>query len=205
MLPFTEQSWEKLIRTMTEVVCSCKANNVAPPQKLIIGADAEQAEPIAGNHSRNEREDATHLPSSPLTLRASLFPGNCVEVFESCDVFFLPLAADALWLSFSVCRDIREHAWLLQWCRKEFLFVEHTRQIEPSKCDTMGPSRHRQTKKETSTWMHFQRVQHKDQKYTQPTHGPKRQHAFLSHFLSNMLFHRRILTYCLFTNSHRSN
>ena len=41
---------------------------------------------IAGNHSTDEGETASPSSSYPLTLRASLFPGNHVEVSESYDV-----------------------------------------------------------------------------------------------------------------------
>lgn len=51
-----------------------------------VSSASNTLKPIAGNHRRNEGEDASPTSSYPLTLRASLFPGNHVEVLESYDV-----------------------------------------------------------------------------------------------------------------------
>lgn len=116
------------------------------------------------------------LPSSP---QGFIVPR------ESCGGVGVPRCAKCLsffffflWLQihcdcYSLAAEIAESMRDLLRCRErqEFLRTEYTggRQSEPSKCDSVGPSRHRQTKKENPhgcTWkpMNTQRFNKKRKK-----------------------------------------
>lgn len=169
--------------------------------------------PAVGIHRRNKGEDASHSSSYPLTLRASLFPGNHVEVPN---VFFFPSSC----CGFIVIVILGLQRWqkaCVTCCGagkgKSFLCTEYTggRQSEPSKCDSMGPSRHRRTKKgkihmdaHANAWTQVARQQQQQKKRIkniQYTQGFTSKHFFPTHSYAHTAWH----SVCLSSNAHRNN
>ncbi len=96
--------------------------------------------------------------------------------------------------------------------RQEFLCTEYTggRQSEPSKCDSMGPSRHKQIKKEnphgcTCKSMNTQWFNEKSKKYTVYTRSYKQASVPLPLLQALIHTHTAWHTVCLASNSHRNN
>lgn len=114
--------------------------------------------PIAGNHKRNEGEDASPLSFYPLTLRASLFPGNRMEVSDFHDVptaMFFSSAADSYW-----CYSLAESMRDLLCCmgRQEFfVYRVHRRKAKWTfQMWQYGTFQAQTDQKGKSTWMHMQ-------------------------------------------------
>ena len=97
--------------------------------------------------------------------------------------------------------------------KQEFLCTEYTggRQSESSKCDSMGPSRHRQTKKEnphgcTCKSLNTQWFNKESRKYTVHTSSRKQARVSSSSPVCTHTYkHTAWLTVCLARNSRRNN